>query len=142
MKLSKIGFLFLCRIVYIKGGASSWGGSCRYSWRMPKLAQLLLQWTWIQFGWFRYSYTNDYVIQMLKLVEVFGGVHSHLSCIVMSYIEGLMKSCCSSAWILFKQMLQWEKFMNTYEEMIRVLIESMAKIFQMTRPWSSLPKGN
>jgi hypothetical protein len=31
-------------------------------------------------------------------------------------------------------MLQWEKFMNTYEEMIRVLIESMAKIFQVTRP--------
>jgi hypothetical protein len=56
------------------------------------------------------------VIWVLELVKVFNRVDLNLSCTIMN-IEGLSRTCYSSAWIVFEQNCkkwQWERFVNIW----------------------------
>ena len=52
------------------------------------------------------------MIQVPKLIKVFGGALSNMYCIMMSFIEGPPKICCLSAWDQIRQEWLWEKSMK------------------------------
>jgi len=55
-----------------------------------------------------------YVIQVLKLIRMFGGVFSNLFCTMVNYIGELPKICSLNAWMMIRLEWPWEKSMEAF----------------------------
>ena len=55
-----------------------------------------------------------YVIPMLRLIKIFGGVLSNLFCTMVNYIGELPKICSLNAWMMIRLEWPWEKSMEAF----------------------------